>query len=170
MLLQYKNAIIYGAGGSLGGAVARALAAAGAKVFLTGRSLRAVDKVANEIIAAGGKAETAEVDALDEQAVNGHIAAVAREAGTVDISYNAIGWQDTQNMPLTDMTLADFIRPINIGMETQFITATAAGRVMMKQGSGVILSLTATPGGIGYANVGGFGPACCGKLLQGPGI
>ena len=160
MLLQHKNAIIYGAGGSLGGAVARALAAAGAKVFLTGRSLRAVDKVAKEIIAAGGKAETAEVDALDEEAVNGHIAAVAREEGTVDISYNAIGWQDTQNISLTDMTLADFIRPISISMETQFITATAAGRVMMKQGSGVILSLTATPGGIGYANVGGFGPAC----------
>lgn len=49
----------------------------------------------------------------------------------------------------------------NGAMETQFITATAAARVMVKQRSGVILSLTATPGGIGYANVGGFGPACC---------
>lgn len=160
MLLQHKNAIIYGAGGSLGGAVARALAAAGAKVFLTGRSLGSVQKVADEIIATGGQAEAAELDALDEQAVNGHTASVA-QAGTVDIVFNAIGWQDTQNMPLTDMTLADFIRPINIGLETQFITGTAAARVMMKQGSGVILSLTATPGGIGYANTGGFGVACC---------
>jgi NAD(P)-dependent dehydrogenase (short-subunit alcohol dehydrogenase family) len=161
MLLQHKNAIIYGAGGSLGGAFARALAAAGARVFLTGHNTGSVEKVADEIIAAGGKAETAEVDALDEQAVNGHIASVVRDAGTVDIVFNAIGWQDTQNIPLTDMTLADYIRPISISMETQFITATAAGRVMMKQGSGVILSLTATPGGIGYANTGGFGVACC---------
>lgn len=161
MLLQNKNAVIYGAGGSLGGAVARALADAGARLFLTGRSLSSVQKVADQIIAAGGDAETAEVDALDEQAVNGHIAAVVRDAGAVDIVFNAIGWKDTQNIPLTDMPLADFIRPINISLETQFITSTAAARVMMKQGSGVILSLTATPGGIGYANTGGFGPACC---------
>lgn len=160
MLLQNKNAIIFGAGGSLGGAVARALAAAGAKVFLTGRSLSSVQQVADEIISAGGQAETAELDALDEQAVNGYMTSVA-QAGTVDISFNAIGWQDTQDIPLTDMTLADFIRPINISLETQFITCTAAARIMMKQGSGVILSLTATPGGIGYANTGGFGPACC---------
>lgn len=160
MLLKHKNAIIYGAGGSLGGAVARALAAAGAKVFLTGLSLGSVQKVADEIIAAGGQAEATELDALDEQAVNGYIASLS-QAGTVDISFNAIGWKDTQNIPLTDMTLADFIRPVSISTETQFITCTAAGRVMMKQGSGVILSLTATPGGIGYANTGGFGVACC---------
>lgn len=67
---------------------------------------------------------------------------------------------DTQDMPLVDMALDDFLRPINIAMESQFITATAAGRVMKQNKSGVILSLTATPGGIGYANVGGFGPAC----------
>jgi len=161
MLLQHKNAIIYGAGGSLGGAVARALAAAGAKVYLTGRKLGSVQKVAEEIIAAGGQAETAELDALDEQAVNGYVGSI-EQAGTLDISFNAIDWQVVQNIPLTDMTLDDFIRPINIGLEVQFITATAAARVMMKQGSGVILSLTATPGGIGYANTGGFGPACCG--------
>lgn len=161
MLLQNKNAIIYGAGGSLGGAVAMAFAAAGANLFLTGRKLDSVKKVADDIKAAGGSVEIAEVDALDEKAVNDHIASVVKKAGKVDISYNAIGWQDTQNLPLTEMTLADFIRPVNIAMETQFITVTAAGRIMMKQGSGVILSLTATPGGIGYANVGGFGPACC---------
>ena len=59
------------------------------------------------------------------------------------------------------MKVADFIRPVTIAMQTQFLTATAAGKAMMRKGSGVILSLTATPGGIGYPNVGGFGPACC---------
>lgn len=160
MLLQDKNAIIYGAGGSLGGAVAIALAAAGARVFLTGQHIDNVQKTASKIESAGGEVFIHQVDARNEQSVNDHINEVINTAGSVDISFNAIGWQDTQDMPLIEMSLADFLRPINIAMETQFITATAAGRVMKQHKPGVILSLTATPGGIGYANVGGFGPAC----------
>jgi len=161
MLLQNKNAIIYGAGGSLGSTVALAFAREGARVFLTGRNLAAVQKITNEIIDSGGKAEAAVVDALDEKAVNSHADTIVSKAGSFDISFNAIGLDDTQNIPLTEMSLVDFIRPVTIAMNTQFITSTAAGRIMMKQGSGVILSITATPGGIGYALVGGFGPACC---------
>jgi 3-oxoacyl-[acyl-carrier protein] reductase len=161
MLLQNKNAIVYGAGGSIGGAVARALAREGAKLFLTGHNLGSLKKVLDDITASGGKAETAAVDALDEKNINTHINEVVRKAGTVDISFNAIGIQDVQNIPLVNMDLDDFLRPITIGMQTQFLTATAAGRVMAKQGSGVILSITATPGGVGYPGVGGFGPACC---------
>jgi NAD(P)-dependent dehydrogenase (short-subunit alcohol dehydrogenase family) len=77
------------------------------------------------------------------------------------VSFNAIGLNDRQDVPLIEMEIEDFVRPVRIAMETQFITSTAAGRLMKKQGSGVILSLTATPGGIGYPHVGGFGPACC---------
>jgi len=161
MLLQNKNAVIYGAGGSLGGAVAKALAAAGAQVFLTGLHLENVQQLADTIRAAGGRAEAAVVDALDEKAIETHIQQVKQKAGTVDISYNAIDLKPKQNIPLVEMELADFIRPVNIAMHTQFLTATAAGRIMMAQGSGVILSLTATPAGIGYPLVGGFGPACC---------
>lgn len=161
MLLQNKNAVIYGAGGSLGGAVAAAFAAAGARVFLTGLHLPAVEKTAAEIIAAGGSAEAAAVDALDEKAVEAHLQNLLQQAGTVDISFNAIGLQDVQNIPLVLMSTEEFTRPVTIATKTQFITATAAGRAMIKQGSGVILSLTATPGGIGYPLVGGFGPACC---------
>jgi len=161
MMLQNKIAVIYGAGGSLGGAVSRAFANAGAKLFLTGRDISSVQKVADEITASGGVVEIAEVDALDEKGVHRHMEEVVRKAGTVDISFNAIGLEDTQDIPLVNMQLEDFIRPITRAMQTQFLTATAAGRAMMKQSSGVILSLTATPGGIGYPNVGGFGPACC---------
>jgi 3-oxoacyl-[acyl-carrier protein] reductase len=160
MLLQHKNAIIYGAGGSLGGAVAKALAAAGARVFLTGRNPLPLQKVAGEIIASGGSAETAIVDAMDEGAINAHIARVAKQAGSVDISFNAIHLRDVQNIPLVDMAMADFAQPVNIGVQTHFLTATAAGRVMMKQQSGVILSLTATPAAIAYPKTGGFGVAC----------
>ncbi len=162
MLLQGKTAIIYGAGGSLGGAVASALATAGAHVFLTGHHIDNVKKTAIHIESAGGRVSVHQVDARNEKSVNDHIHTVMESAGSVDISFNAIGWQETQDIPLTEMTLDDFLRPINVALETQFITATAAGRIMKAQRSGVILSLTATPGGIGYANVGGFGPACNG--------
>jgi len=159
-ILQNKNAIIYGGGGSLGGAVAKALASAGARVFLTGRDLRSVQKIADEILAAGGRAETAQVDAFDEKAVNDHLDAVLRSAGTVDLSFNAVGIDVTQNIPLIDIPVDDFVRTITMTMHTRFLTAKAAGLVMMKQGSGVILSLTATPGGIGYPFTGNFAPAC----------
>lgn len=159
-MLQNKNAVIYGAGGSIGGAVARAFARQGATVHLTGHKMESLQKVADDISALGGKAVVAQVDALDERAVNDHMNRISA-AGSIDVSFNVIGVQDTQNVPLTDMALDDFIRPINVAMETQFITASAAGRVMMKQQSGVILSITATPGALGYPLVGGFGPACC---------
>jgi 3-oxoacyl-[acyl-carrier protein] reductase len=161
MLLQDASAIVYGAGGSLGGAVAKALAREGATVFVTGRRLDPVKTLAREISAAGGEAEAAEVDALDAQAVDDFVNEVVRRVGRLDVSLNAIGLKDRQDVPLTEMSLDDFVRPVRIAMETQFITSTAAGRVMQEQRSGVILSLTATPGGIGYPKVGGFGPACC---------
>ena len=145
----------------MGGAVARAFAKAGAHVFLSGRTLNAVQKVADDIIASGGTAEAAEVDALDEEAINTYLDTIVRKAGSIDISFNVIGLQDKQNIPLVDMQLQDFIRPISIAMTTHFLTATASGRLMIKQESGVILTLTATPGGIAYPQVGGFGPACC---------
>ncbi|HWB26181.1 MAG TPA: SDR family oxidoreductase [Chitinophagaceae bacterium] len=160
-MLANKNAVIYGAGGSLGSAVAKAFAVAGARVFLTGRSLASVQKTADEIFAAGGRAEVAVVDGFDEKAINNHLEEVIKQAGTLDISFNAVGVDVKQNVPLVTLTVDEFSAPVTQTMQTRFLTATAAARVMMKQGSGVILSLTATPGGIGYPFTGGFAPACC---------
>jgi 3-oxoacyl-[acyl-carrier protein] reductase len=161
MILQHKNAIIYGAGGSLGGATAKAFAAAGATVFLTGRKLDTVQKVADEILAAGGKAETAIVDGFNEEQITSHIQQVVKKAGKVDISFNAVGVDVIQSVPLVTLSVEDFVNPITQNMQTRFLTAKAAGKIMMQQGSGVIISLTATPGGIGYPYTGGFAPACC---------
>ncbi len=161
MNLQNKNAIIYGSGGSLGGAVAKTLAAHGATVFLTGRTLDSLKKVETEIIRNGGKAQSTVVDALDERQVNSHLNDLVSNKISIDIVFNAIDTRDTQDKPLVEMPLEDFVRPVNIAMRTHFITDTAAGRIMIQQRSGVILTLTATPGGIGYPGVGGFGPMCC---------
>src|SRR5205807_8441176 len=69
MLLENKVAVIYGAGGPIGGAVARAFAREGARVFLAGRTLAKLDTVANESRSTGGSASTIVVDATDEPAV-----------------------------------------------------------------------------------------------------
>jgi NAD(P)-dependent dehydrogenase (short-subunit alcohol dehydrogenase family) len=92
MLLQDKSAVVYGGGGAIGGAVARGFAREGARVLLAGRTLAELDQVVREISAAGGKVESAEVDALDEKAVDGHADAVAGRAGGIDIALNAVGF------------------------------------------------------------------------------
>jgi 3-oxoacyl-[acyl-carrier protein] reductase len=161
MMLHDTNAIVYGAGGSLGGAVARALAREGATVFVTGRTLATVERLAADITASGGKAEAAALDALDAGAVDRYLNKLKSRGLSLDVSFDAIGLEDLQGTALIDMQLEDFMRPVRIAMQTQFITSTAAARIMKEQRSGVILSLTATPGGIGYPQVGGFGPACC---------
>ena len=139
MLLENKNAVIYGAGGSIGSAVARAFARQGAKVYIAGLTVESLEEVAQEIRSAGGVAETAQVDAIDERAVDQHADAVAEKAGSIDISFNLISVGDVQGTPLAEMPLEDFERPIMNAVRTQFLTSRAAARHMISQGSGVIL-------------------------------
>src|SRR5215217_1787914 len=140
MLLEDKKAVIYGAGGKVGGAVASAFAREGARVFLAGRTLESLEEVAGQIRSAGGVAKTAQVDALDERAVNEHADAVAERAGGIDVSFNLISYDDVQGTPLAEMPLEDFERPVMTAVRTQFLTAKAAARHMVRQGSGVILT------------------------------
>jgi len=159
-MLHNKNAVVYGGGGSLGSAVAKAFARRGANVFLAGRHLSSVQAVADGIVASGGNAEALIVDALNEGEVNAFVGSIIRKGGTLDLSYCAIDFQVVQNILLVQLGVEDFVRPVSIAMRSHFLTATAAGKVMMNQGSGVILSVTATPGGIGYPYTAGFAPAC----------
>jgi 3-oxoacyl-[acyl-carrier protein] reductase len=140
VLLEDRNAVIYGGGGSIGGAVARAFAREGARVFLAGRTLPRLERVAEELRSAGGVAETARVDALDENAVDAHADAVAAAAGGIDISFNLISHGDVQGTPLAEMELDDFTRPVFTAVRTTFLTSRAAARHMIRQGSGVILA------------------------------
>lgn len=139
MLLQDKNAIIYG-GGPISGAVAQAFARKGASVFLAGRNPTKLEAIAEAIRAAGGQIEAAEVDALDEQAVNTHADGVAAKAGSIDITFNLISYDDVQGTPMAEMSLADFEQPIVTAVRTMFLTTRAAVRHMIRQKSGVILA------------------------------
>jgi NAD(P)-dependent dehydrogenase (short-subunit alcohol dehydrogenase family) len=164
MLLANKNAVIYGAGGAIGAAVAHAFAREGANVFLTGRNLAALEVAAKEITAADRTAETAAVDALDEQAVERHADAVVARAGSLDISFNAIGipQKGIQGIPLVELSAAGFGLPVATYTTAHFLTARAAARRMLTQGSGVILTLTATPARLAAPLVGGMAAAWAG--------
>jgi NAD(P)-dependent dehydrogenase (short-subunit alcohol dehydrogenase family) len=160
MMLKDKVAVIYGAGGAIGSAVARAFASEGAKLFLTGRSLAPVDVVANDVVAAGGSADPAEVDALDEQAVDEHLRSVVDTAGRVDISFNAIGLPIPKiRVPLAELDVEQFSLPIATYTRSYFMTARLAARRMLEKRSGVIMTVTATPSRTGVPFVGGGGPA-----------
>jgi NAD(P)-dependent dehydrogenase (short-subunit alcohol dehydrogenase family) len=163
MRLTGKNAIIYGAGGAIGAAVARAYAREGANLFLTGRRLDTLDALRKEIVAGGGGAQVAEVDALDATAVREHAAEVARSGG-LDISFNAIGLpqEGIQGVPLADLPLDRFQAPVHAYLTAHFLTAQAAARHMAERGGGVIITLTATPVRIAAPLVGGMAPAWAG--------
>ncbi|RVX42538.1 NAD(P)-dependent dehydrogenase (short-subunit alcohol dehydrogenase family) [Nonomuraea polychroma] len=149
MLLENKVAVVYGAGGSIGGAAARAFAREGARVFLAGRTPATLDKIAAEL---GGAAAAFVVDALDEDAVGAFTDQVAERTGGIDVSFNAIGVQDVQK-PLMEITAEEFARPIATATRTQFLTTRAAAKHMIPRRSGVILMF----GGSGPQTAPGLG-------------
>ena len=165
MILKNKVAVIYGAGGAIGGAVARAFAREGAKVFLTGRRRAPVEAVADGIVSAGGSARAAEVDALNEQAVDKHLQSVIDAEGCVDISFNAVGIPNAKivGIPLTKLDVESFALPISVYPTSYFLTARLAARRMIQNKSGVIMTVTAFPARMGTAMNGGYGPALAAK-------
>jgi 7-alpha-hydroxysteroid dehydrogenase len=159
MLLKDRTAIVYGGGGAVGGAVAKAFAREGARVFLAGRTRTTLEAVAEEIRTAGGKAEVAPVDATDHDAVEAHLQAIAAKAGPVKIMFNSVGLDDTQGAMLVDMPRERFIAPIVTAMKTWFSTGTAVARHMKENGGGVIVGISANAARQAYEVMGGFGVA-----------
>lgn len=159
MLLADKHAIIYGAAGAVGGTLARTFAREGATVSLAGRTLAALDVVARDIADAGGTAVTSQVDALQPEAVRAHVDEVVAQVGRIDISVNAIGVDHIQGVPLTDITLDDFMFPLTTYVTSQFLTGTAAARHMTPRRSGTILLISTTAAAVTLPSD-GFGVAC----------
>jgi NAD(P)-dependent dehydrogenase (short-subunit alcohol dehydrogenase family) len=167
MLLKNKNAIVYGAAGGVGSAVARAFAREGARLFLAGRTLGKVEALAKEIAKSGGAAEAAQLDALDEHAVERHANEVMQRTGRIDVSFNAVGIpaelvadKGLQGIPLVQLPLEVFAAPIHMYTRTNFLTARAAARRMIETKSGgVILMHTPEPARLGVPLLGGMAPA-----------
>jgi len=157
-LLDGKTAIVYGGGGSLGGGVARTFAREGATVHLVGRTRGPLDAVAADIAGAGGAAEVAVLDALNEDAVVAHADAVA-SAGRIDVSFNLITRGDVHGHPLLDLAVDDLARPVETGLRSNFVTARAAARHMVAAGGGVILHLNSGSSAGQAPMMGGTGSA-----------
>ena len=164
-MLKNKVAVIYGGGGAIGGAVAHAFASEGAKVYVTGHRQASIDVVTKEIKAAGGIAESAVVDALDEAAIDKHLQSVVDKAGRIDISFNAAGIPiaNILGVPLVDMDVTQFSLPIEAYTKSYFLTARLAARRMLPNKSGVIMTLSALPARLGTPLNGGYGPAMAAK-------
>jgi len=158
--LENKVAVVYG-DGNIGSAAAKAFASEGAKVFLTGRNSAKLKNIADEILSEDGTVETAQVDALNEAAVEKHLKDIIKKTGKVDISFNAIGlpMKGIQGTPLTELSLENFSLPITTYTQSHFITSKAAARQMVKQGYGVILMHTPNASRISPPFVGGMVPA-----------
>lgn len=160
MILRDKVAVVYGGGGAIGGAVARKFAGEGAVVYLAGRSGAKLEVVARDIVAKGGRAQVAVVDALDQAAVARHVATVIAEAGRLDIAFNAVGHVHVQGKPLTELSLAEFEEPLRMYARSHFTIAQAVTRPMLERGRGVLLLLSTTAARRGYPGVLGFGATC----------
>jgi NAD(P)-dependent dehydrogenase (short-subunit alcohol dehydrogenase family) len=161
MLLEKKNAVIYGAGGDVGSALAQAFAREGASVFLAGRTLSKLDAVAQAISNSGGVAQTAQVDVLDERAVEEFADEVVSLAGGIDVCINITNFADPGDLgkPLTELSLESFTNPISNYTRAYFLTTRAAARRMVKRKSGVILTLTANLARVPVPFFGGLAPA-----------
>ena len=147
-ILSGKHAMVFGAGGTIGAAVAREFAAAGAEVFLSGRTKSNVEAVANRITANGGRAHADVVDTLDDAAVSRYVNSIANKAGKIDIVLDVAGplAKEYGNTKLAvDLSIDEFMAPLVTMVKSRFITARAAAREMTKQHSGVIILVTGSP-------------------------
>ncbi|GHE77297.1 short-chain dehydrogenase [Amycolatopsis deserti] len=162
-LLPDKNAVIYGGGGALGGAIARVFAREGARVFLAGRTQAKLDAVARDIAAAGGTAETARVDVFDQRAVDEHAGAIAARAGGIDIALNAVSVMHDQGTVLADLSLEEFLRPVDGFLRALFITSKAVARHMGGERPGVILTLSEPGAKLALGGILGHSVSAAGK-------
>jgi 3-oxoacyl-[acyl-carrier protein] reductase len=144
-ILKGKHAVVFGAGGSIGGAVAKEFASEGAEVFLSGRSKSSVETVALQIAAEGRRAHAAAIDTSDDAAVNQYLDGIVKQAGKVDVVLDAAGprakhYGNGENA--VELPIEEFMVPLATMVKSRFITARAAARHMIKQHSGVIILVT----------------------------
>jgi 3-oxoacyl-[acyl-carrier protein] reductase len=147
-MLQDKNAVVFGAGGSIGAAVAAEFAAEGARVFLVGRTKDDLEAVARQIREAGGEAQTALIDTLDDAAVSECFDGILKQTGKVDIVLDAAGptAKEYGNGKIAvELPIEEFMAPFSTMVRSRFITARAAARHMIQQRSGVIIFVTGSP-------------------------
>ena len=141
MRLEDKTAIVYGAAGSIGSAVAHDFAREGATVHLVARARAPLEELARTIAESGGRAELATFDVTDRATIEQHANDVAQRCAGIDIAFNAVSNDDVQGTPLVEMADRDVLRPVIKAVTTHLNLATAVARHMIPRRSGVILAM-----------------------------
>jgi len=142
--LEGKTALITGAGRGIGLAVARAMAAAGARVILTARTADEISDAALYLNTQGGKAEWAALDAQDTRAVEN----VLREKGPVHVLFNNAG----TNRPadFLEVKEEDYDAIMGLNVRAAFFVAQAVARSMVAaQVQGSIINVSSQMGLVG---------------------
>lgn len=154
--LQKQVAIITGAGGGIGAAIARRLAGMGAFTFLCGRRRAPLDGTATAIIKAGGQAEVAECDVTDLGSVESLAARVERESGRADILVNNAGVGSFAG-PLHEMSPQSWEDVMNTNLRGTYYCMRSFAPMMIRARAGHIVNISslagknALPNGAAYA-------------------
>ena len=165
MDLKDKTAAVFAANGAIGSAVSTELAARGAKVFISGRDEVALAELAKRIDATG----FAMVDATNETQVSNWLKEVVKDGNKLDLVFNAIGPRASlasYGRSASQLTMKDFMFPIELIVGSQFLTARVAAEHMIKQGHGAVVFLSATLSGQFIPFMAGI-TATCGAIEAG---
>jgi 3-oxoacyl-[acyl-carrier protein] reductase len=138
--LDGKIAIVYGAGGWVGGAVAHAYWRAGARVFLAGRGAPSLERTVRDRFD-GAQISTDTVDACSGDQVGAHMRAIVGATGRLDIVFNAVTYGDVQGVSLADLDLDTVSDRVRTTIAAQYTVAQAAARHMIGQGEGLISTI-----------------------------
>lgn len=107
--------------------------------------------------------ETAQLDVFDQQAVEAHADAVAASAGSIDIAVNAVSVPHDQGTQLAELSLEEFMRPIDGFLRSLFITSKAVARHLGRTRPGVILILSEPGSKLAVPGILGHGVSAAGK-------
>ena len=147
MRLDGKAIYVTGGASGIGKSVAMALAEAGADVAIVDINLEGAEAAAKEIAdAAGSKTIAIQCNVTDKDEVEAMVAKVVDTYGKLDAAFNNAGI--CLNVPAEEMTYEQWSKVININLNGVFLCATAAGRVMLKQGYGSIINTASMSGHI----------------------
>lgn len=162
MNLQDKRILIFAACGAIAAEVARQAARAGGAVLLSGRDAPQLDSLRNEIRAAGGRAESAVVDATDADAIRAYLAQV-ETGGGFDAVFNGIGLRAAEaayGTPSPQLALEKFLLPLQVHVGSSFLTAALAGPLLAARGHGSMVTLSASLSGAAVPMMAGITAAC----------
>ena len=146
MLVKGKVAVIFGGSGAIGSAVAHTMAREGAHVYLGARNQDKLDRVAGEIRAAGGIADTFIIDVLDEQSMSAKTGDLAQQVGGFDVVINTTGFMHNQGKGIAELSLAEFRQGIDPFLTAQFNISKAVTPHMGGERAGVIITVVAPAG------------------------